>query len=313
MARSTAFYLSRFAGLVLLLATAALFLFSAISKLYDFQGFIWNIMDAGISNLQLASLLASVFIGLELMLGAFLIAHLYLKKFTYPAIVVLLIFFSLYLVLLIIRQGDDSNCGCFGNALFMTPSQALLKNLALIVLTVILNFIYPVKPYKYASIVATILIFTSLGFPLYLNPPAEPAKPQVVNEPANLKPLYNSSNPENQPPSINLRKGKHIVAFLSLSCRHCRTAAFQLQIIKRQNPELPVYMVLNGKEEQLKDFFQETHAQHVPHILFKGPEEFILMAGNSVPAIFWVNDGLIERKSNIYQLDPEEMSKWLNQ
>jgi len=72
--------------------------------------------------------------------------------------------------------------------------------------------------------------------------------------------------------------------------------------------------VLDGPDAYQKAFFDETHAQDVPHLLYFHTMDFMQMAGNDgVPAIFWVNNGVVEYKSKYayYQLDPKFMGEWL--
>jgi hypothetical protein len=309
--RNSAFFIKRTIGLILLLAIAAVFLFSGISKLYSFERFIWNIMDAGISNMTLASILARLFIGFEMLLGLFLLGHLFLKSFTYPAIIALLGVFIIYLIMLILKQGDNGNCGCFGDAYEMKPSAAILKNVIMIAATVALFYLYPIRPYKNAAAMAGILGMVAIVVPFVVFPLSQDSQPQVVNRPIDLTPLYHSSNPENKPPAVDLRQGKHIVAFMSLTCPHCKKAAFLLQVIHRQHPQLPIFFVLNGAPDFEKDFFDETHSSSVPHMLFRGGEEFQSMAGSAVPAIYWINNSVIERDANYFQLDPKYMEAWL--
>jgi hypothetical protein len=87
-----------------------------------------------------------------------------------------------------------------------------------------------------------------------------------------------------------------------------------LQIIHREHPDLPVYMVLAGNEAHEKAFFDETHSMAVPHLLYPHTDDFELMAGPAVPSIYWVNDGVIEYKSKYayYQLDPSYMLNWVS-
>ncbi len=307
--RTGLFYIKRITGLILLLALAAVFLFSGISKLYAFDPFMWNIMDAGISNMTFAGVVARLFIGFELLLGAFLIAHLFLKAFTYPAIIGLLVLFTIYLFVLIARQGDGGNCGCFGDAYEMKPSAAILKNVIMIALTVALMFLYPVKSYRNAEWIAAFVGMAAIVLPFIFFPMSQSTKPAVMDEAIDLSPLYHSS--ENTPPSVDLRKGKHIVAFMSLTCSHCKKAAFLLQVLHRQHPEYPLFLVLNGNRDFEADFFKETHAQGVPHMFFKGADAFQAMAGPGVPAIYWINNSVKERKSSYFQLDPVHMERWL--
>ena len=306
----TLYYLARITGLILLLATAAVFLFSAITKLIAFDPFVWNIMDAGIANMTVAGTIARLFIGLEILLGLFLLGHVYLRSFTYPAVIALLTVFTVYLFLLIGRQGDTGDCGCFGETWAMKPSQAILKNLVMIGIVSALVHLYPIRPYKQSIWVAAVAGMAALGTPFVVSPPGWNDRPEVMNEPIDLSPLYHSQNPENQPPAVELREGKHIVAFMSLTCKHCKKAAFLLQVIKRQHPDYPIYFVLNGPPELLNSFHEESHSARVPQILFRGPE-FTQLAGPYVPAIYWINNSVIEGKSSFYQLNPEHMERWL--
>ena len=309
--RNITFYITRITGLILLLSMAAVFLFSGISKLYSFDQFTWNIMDAGVTNMTFASVLARLFIGFELLLGLFLLAHLFLKSFTYPAVIALLIIFTLYLLIFVSQQGNGVNCGCFGDAFRMTPLQAIAKNLIMIIATLVLSHVYPVNSYKNAEWIAALGGMAALVIPFLFFPMSQDTKPHAANETINLEPLYHSESASNQPPPVDLRKGKHIVAFMSLTCPHCKKAAFLLQVIHRQHPGFPIFMVLNGHPDLKEDFFKESRAQSVPHILFRGPDEFMSMAGPSVPAIFWINNSVIEFKSNYQQMDPGFMEEWL--
>ena len=48
-------------------------------------------------------------------------------------------------------------------------------------------------------------------------------------------------------------------------------------------------------------------------MLFRGAEDFRRMAGPGVPAIYYINNSIIERKANYFQLDPRHMQQWLQE
>jgi len=303
------FYIQRILGFILLLSLAAVFLFSGISKLYAFEQFLWNVMDVGISNMMLAGIIARLFIGLELLLGAFLALHIYLKSFTYPAVMALLIFFSIYLMFLIHTQGDSGNCGCFGEAYQMKPSAGIIKNIILLGITAILWVIYPVKSYKGSLYIGSFLVMIGLVLPFILFPLSKQSQPKIVHEPIDLNALYEG----NAQPDVELRTGKHIIAFMSLSCPHCQKAGFIFHIIHKQHPEIPIFLVLHGSKEFEKDFYEASKAQQVPQMRFDNTEAFIHYAHDGVPAIYWINNGVIERDANYFQLDPQNMKEWLSE
>lgn len=303
-------------GLILLLFLAAVFFFSGISKLYtssSLEAFTWHIANAGLSNLTIASVFARVMIGLEFLVGMLLIFHVSLKKITLPLAISLLSVFSLYLIYIIFQQGNKGDCGCFGDAISMKPIEALIKNGILLLISILLLKKYELQFINARKIIISLFAIIIFCIP-FLAQPFHPndRKPEIVHEHIDLNPLYSSENPRNKAPKIELRKGKHIIAFLSLTCPHCRKAAFELQIIQQQHPEIPIFLVLNGNPLFLKEFFDETHAEKMKSVQFFGPDEMMAMAGPMLPAIYWVNNSTIERKSNYYQLDPKLMLSWLH-
>jgi len=320
--RTASFYFSRITGFILLLSLSATFFYSAYTKSgIEFHGlhmfandnafdsFQWTFLDMGFSSMLVTGIIARAMIGFELLLGLLLLFHIYLRPFTYKAIIVVLSIFIIYLLIVILKQGNTGNCGCFGDKLAMKPLTAIWKNVAMIAVTVLLWFVYPVKPYKYQEFVFLFLCLVAFSLPYIVNPVFTGTEPEKYAKTVDLGLLYKYT----PAPSVDLRTGKHIIAFMSLTCPHCKKAAYLLQIIHHEHPEIPVFMVLDGAAANEKKFFDETHAEQVPYILYNHLSEFMQMAGSSVPSVYWVNNGVIEYKSTYayYQLDPVYMEQWL--
>ena len=319
--KNTSLIFKRIIGAILLLAMAAVFFYSAYSKsgiaFHKFQlvgndsaflAFQWTFVDLGINNIVVAGIIARLFIGLEILLGLLLVFHIFLRQFTYRAILVLLAIFTVYLLFVIATQGNHGNCGCFGDNVAMTPLQSIWKNVAMAAATIALMFLYPIKPYKNQEVFAVILFMVAMVAPFIITPIDLDNKPETAHEAIDFNPLYKAA----PMPVADLRTGKHIVAFMSLTCPHCRKAAYLLHIIHHKNPDLPIYLLLSGSDNHEQEFFNETHAIDVPHLHVKDMEAFMKMAGPYVPAIYWVNNGVIEKKANYLQLDPKYMREWLN-
>jgi hypothetical protein len=307
------FYIKRSFGFLLILLLSATFFYSAYTKVYSenaFDNFQWTFLDFGINNIIVAGIIARTLIGFELLLGLLLLGHLFLKEFTYKAVILLLLLFVGYLVMLILKQGNTGNCGCFGDKLAMTPMQAIWKNLIMISITLVLMRIHQFKNYSFAQYAVMIASLIAFSTPYLSHAIVVSTAPVSMNQPIDLGALYKFE----EQPNVDLRKGKHIVAFMSLTCPHCKKAAFLLQIIHRKHPEIPIYMVIAGHPDNEKDFWEETQAKEVPHILYSNASEFEKMAGPAVPSIYWVNNSIIEYKSKLayYQLDPSYMMKWLS-
>lgn len=305
--KGAAFYIKRSIGSLLLLSMAAVFFYSAGTKLEAIESFEWIFMDLGIRNYSFAVIVARLFIALEFTIGALLVGHIYLKKFTYPLTIGVLSIFSIYLIILIIQKGDTGNCQCFGEELQMTPSQAIIKNVIMIAVTILLMYIYPIKPYKGHMYVASLLVMGAIVAAIVAMPLNIGNTPQQIDQPLALDSLYNGA----RVPKTELREGKHIICFMSLTCPHCRKAAGFFRILKEQHPEYPIYFVLVGHKDHLDDFYQETKATNITYFHLQRKGVLPALGIKSVPTIFWVNDGVAEYKGNYTQLDPAVIDKWL--
>jgi len=305
---STLGLVRRGVGALVLLALAAVFIVSGWSKMQTLEPFIWSFIDILPIGFTAASVLAHLFIGLEWLLGLWLAAHVFLRPFTYKATVVLLLLLCGYLGLLILQRGNTGNCGCFGEWLYMKPGAAIMKNMVMIAIIIFLWYFYPGKSYKNDLFVALALAMAAFAAPFVIAPVAIHGEGKVVNRPIDLAPLYESGIPK---PNIDLRKGKHIICYFSTTCPHCKKAAFLTQILHRRNPEFPIYLVLNGTDELEHEFFDETHSTKVPHSLMTNTPEFTKMAGSFVPAIFWINNGVVEKETYYTELEPDKIKAWL--
>lgn len=291
------------------------FIFSAYTKLYPIEPFEYTFVDLGIGNWQMAPFIARFLIGLEFLIGFALIFNLLLKKITYKLSIGVLAFFCIYLLLQIFISGNKGNCGCFGSTITMTPLQAFIKN---VVMIVILGLLYKFKeewnlspkPAKYLFILTTL---TSFSLPFILNYVELDYSEAYLNKPDEnfelpLDTLYNNAK-LNIPPKT-LSEGKHVLLFMSLSCPHCRIAAKKVKIIHQRNPEISFYFVLNGTVDKLKPFFDDTHTEDIPHCMLSG-RPFVYLAGTNMPVIYLLNNSKVEHDLDYMNLDQTELEEWL--
>jgi hypothetical protein len=303
--------------ILLSISIGLVFIMSAATKIYPMEPFEYQFVDIGVASWKTAPYMARFFIGLEFFLGMLLILNISLRKFTLKFAVALLVFFCIYLTYKIIVEGNTGNCGCFGEAVKMTPLQGILKNVALIA-TCIVCYLSTEKDFwnlKWKKIITPVLFIASmcLGFFVYpLNATfSSTMDKENINYKVPLELMYRKDQQET--PAIDLRKGKHIIAFLSLTCPHCKIAAQKIYIMHKKNPDIPFYLALNGDKELLTEFFDETHAESIPHNLFLGAKNWIQIAGISLPIIMYVDNSVVRKKCNGLELDQEDMEKWLQQ
>ena len=109
----------------------------------------------------------------------------------------------------------------------------------------------------------------------------------------------------------DLAEGKHVVAFLSMTCAHCRTTALKMHVLKKENPEFSFLMVLNGKIDKLSDFLADTRSDNLP-LLRLSADPFSKLTGGRVPLIVFVNDGEVQRILKLPELNNKELTSLLN-
>lgn len=277
------------------------------------EPFEFTFVNIGVANWQTAPFIARILIGFEFFIGIILLFNLRFKKIGFKLATATLLIFSVYLILLMIFSGNKGNCGCFGEVFSMSPFWALVKNLGMIAVLYYLYRNHHGLENKIATIFIVISLVVSLALPFIWNPVELDYSEAYLNKPEEnfkleLDSLYKDAT-LNVPPRT-LSKGKHVIAFMSMSCPHCRIAAKKIRIMHERNPDISFYFVLNGKDEKLKPFFDDTQTESIPHCILNG-RNFVYLAGLDMPAIFLVNNSVVEHWVNYIDLDQNEIEKWI--
>lgn len=285
------------------------FIFSAYTKTVPIEYFEYTLYSQLHLPQAAAIYFARFFIGLEAGLGLLLLLNIYgNSKWVIKMAFWLVVAFTIHLAILYFNAGNEVNCGCMGSMVPMTPGISILKNLALLILLGILwkksHSESSTALHWLASIVLGIVVV--VPFVLYKGQPTS----------VQLSKLYSPERKEM--PQTDLRKGKHFVGFLSLSCPHCRVAAAELSQMKTSDTSLPIYFVFMDPEndtvktDMLKDFMEETKARNIPYS-FLEQKPFREIAGLFVPAMFWLKDTTIVRRINVPDLNKKELQLWIKE
>ncbi len=156
---------------------AALFLFSGFIKLNDPLGFSYKLQEyfgEGVLNLEFLipfALLIAVFLVIfEIILGITLILG-YLPKFTVWSLLLMIVFFT-FLTFYSAYFNKVTDCGCFGDALPLTPWESFTKDIILLVLVLVLFFgrkyITPINPIEAHKWIVFAGFTACLGFAYYV-------------------------------------------------------------------------------------------------------------------------------------------------
>lgn len=288
--------------IILSIIAGAVFLFSAYAKTMPVEDFTDTIYGRISVPWSVAAFAARFFIGVEAALGLLLVLNIFGKgKWVLYSSLIMLIAFSAYLTGLWVAQGNDVDCGCMGKVMPMSPMWSLVKNAVLLAIIFALIAKTPTvtKRGGQAFSIVSALVLVAMPFVIY------PAK-----LPLDL--LYAKNQP--QQPVQELRTGKHIVCFLSLTCSHCRSAAAIIHDINEKHPDIPFYFVFSdrktNRDELLADFFKESKTENIPHH-FADEKAFMELAGRAVPSIYFMDGEKIDTKAEIPDLTAENINAWL--
>lgn len=146
-----------------------LFIISGLIKLNDPVGFSFKLKDyfapevLDLGFLVPYALLIAIFLVIiEVLLGVALLLG-YLKKFTLWSLLLMILFFT-FLTFYSAYFNKVTDCGCFGDAIKLTPWESFIKDIVLLILILILfigrKYIQPF----FSNNVRSILIFASFVF-----------------------------------------------------------------------------------------------------------------------------------------------------
>ena len=281
------------------------FIVSGAAKLFPIEPFEYIFIELGVSNWLLVPFIARFVIAFELFIGASILFDIWLKNKVYYLAQGSLIFFTSYLVYLFITKGNDVDCGCFGSLIQLTPIESIIKNIVLIVMLLFIPRQYHMFRIKIA--VGVIVLF-SLGLPVILNPIGihniQGIEVEKEVDFSGLPPLYKTNQ------KVDFAKGKKMVAFFSWTCPHCINASRKfVSLDKKQKINNLYYVIASKKEKGLLEFIEKTKPDFP--IIWMDNDDFFKYSGGRLPAIVYIEDGVIKKKWFGDLFDVEDIRKYL--
>lgn len=271
--------------------TALFIIVAGAVKLFPVESFEYLLVKKGISSWELSPFIARLIVGFEFLLGLILLIPYKLKKVSLPSNITVIGIYTLYIIITLLVNGNEENCGCFGSILPLNSWETLLKNLVL--LAILIGLYKKHSDIDYSKRVNLILIpclVLSIVLPFILRfSPSGETNSVKVGEKVDLESL-----PALLPTGdeVSYEDGKHIVAFLSVSCSHCKNVALKLKTVSEMHNIQPITFVLGGKKDKLPAFLEETNTQFPYHYISNG--SFYSYVGGNVPATCYVNNGVLE-------------------
>jgi uncharacterized membrane protein YphA (DoxX/SURF4 family) len=282
------------------------FILSGVAKLYPIEPFEIIFVDLGIANFTIAPFLARFIIVFELFLGLSIIFNVWLKNKVYYLTQASLAVFTGYLIFLLITQGNSVDCGCFGSLLALNPVESIIKNILLIVGLLFVKRRYHSHGLWWLPILF-IIIATTATFSLN-RIGIHNLQGVEVNEKVDfsgLPQLYKTNQ------KVDFSKGKKMVAFVTWTCPHCINAARKFVSLDKQEGINNLYFVVGSKKESGLLEFKEKTKHNFPTIWMKD-DDFFKYSGGRLPAIVYIEDGVIKKKWFGDLFDVDEMREYFD-
>lgn len=284
------------------------FILSGLLKLYPIEPFENLLVAYHLTNFLIAPFLARFLIGLELLIGLYFLFSASINKKVWLLTNLFLALLTVFLIVQLAFEGNQGNCGCFGEIISLTPLESIFKNLVLFVLLFLSkkgSFPYV---FKYKLIFALLLLAIAFATPYLLNPVGlNNVQSTEINQKIDLSELPPVENIKNQP---DFKNKNYVLAFLSTTCPHCKIAAGRLSVYHRNGAKNLIY-VIAGKDEALYDeFISSTKSEGVPVIRFYD-ETFFKYSGGKLPAIIYVEKSVLKKKWTGEFFDAEEVASCL--
>ena len=301
---------------------SALFFVSAVAKMYPspeiglIKYFEIKQLVQGLGfNEILAQYFSRSIIAFEFFIAISVLLNNYLKRIIYPISILLLVAFTTHLTYLVF-QGNDGNCGCFGELIPMTPLEAIIKN---IITILILYFLYHKTPKNLSSnfrsliiLMLSCLLFMFIYVPLRSNQKVQENTKMSLNQVTSPYSKYISQT--------DIDSGEKILCFFAPGCDHCQLAAKQIKELQNNIEDFPeVYIVfLEEEPEKIPKFLNKAGADFKYEIMDILNFMEVFGFDYDTPGIVYLNNGNVleffhgtkKSGSNMY-FKPQDLEKLL--
>ncbi len=305
----TLFIFMKIAQYFIAIVVGLLFMVSGILKLYPIELLELDLgYHTGMPE-WFSMIVARLLIGFELVFG-FLLMIRFQERRTLKWAGAVLVFFSCYLIYLMIQFPGQGNCGCMGMMAPMTPLQSLLKNLGLLGLIIVLIKISSEgRPSWMLLLHKGVLIFVVIGLTL----------PFVLNiidwRKDDLRATFSNSISNDVVSSLRDNQDEeYLLAYLSPHCVYCKMMARKWEWLKARNEwTIPLHVVFMGEniDADIQEFVKETGFSFTSYETMQ-PHVFVQLTQGSMPAVYFVKNRKVVQKDNFISFNEKNLQSLLS-
>ena len=290
---------------VLKVLLGLVFIVSAILKVVDMDKFEIYVYSYHFFSLNSSFIVARLAIILELVLGIGLVSHTLHKMYWWGSVAML----GVYTLLLIyaLNLGRTDSCHCFGDFLQLDPKQSLIKNGVLILLFLLIFRMESWKtPFRwlilcFAVIASSIAVFV-ISPPDNLTSNSDPEK-NLQSE------LFNEMLDDAPLDALNLREGKQVICFFSMSCEYCQMAAHKLSLMQQfySFPKENITYLFIGNEEGIAGFYEQSESAQYRDVLYPDVARLLKAVNGNLPVIVFLEDGVVMYECGFRNMSESEI------
>jgi len=300
-------------NLVLRLLSAALMIAAGWFASENAEYLEYVVVDANWSSWGLSSYISRILTGSSIVLGGLLIFLPGKKNFIIVSSIALAFGF---LVLSILQPISLDLTRCY---VCLAEVEKISRYQGIFIWSVVLMLLTGVylTRAKAKSLLPTwtawVLFVGLMSIPFILNYPAEWAiygeeGEMAIDRDLNLERLDTISfDGGNFNYDGSMWEKPQLLVLASLSCPFCNRAAYKMHVLRKQNPDFPVMMLLTGDTMSLEVFVRRSNLENVPYQLMHGLVFNDLCEGR-VPRLFVVKEGIAVKELTYWAVKPETMN-----
>lgn len=230
-----------------------MFIIAAILKLISIDEFEIYIYSFNVFSFLATTFVSRLLIAGEFILGLFLILKIN-YKFTWRATLIMLMFFTLFLIYVAIFRNDD-NCHCFGELVELSPVESIVKNVVMMALLLFVRHRVSESQSHRVRVRCSLLIVTCTLIIVFVVSPPDVIYNKIYSSEKEIssRALQKSFddivkiNFENDSISFDSTsvfkpdEGSQMIAIVSSGCKYCKLGVKKLA------------MMLDNKEADISD------------------------------------------------------------
>lgn len=294
--------------MILKIGLGLVFVVSAVLKLFDMDQFELYIYSYHFFSLNVSFLAARAAIIVELVLGVGLLANVFHKIMWWGSVLMLIGYTGLLLYAM--HLGRTDNCHCFGDVLRFNPAQSILKNVALMVLFVL---VYRVKEWRFkgrwlallavvTGCIATVFAINPPDFFLSSHDDAHNLQVSLFQEALQDPPLD----------SLELNHGRKVVGIFSSGCDVCKTTAKKLSLMQSYYhfPPQNITYIFMGSPESVELFFEESESARYQYVVYDDLKRLLKINNGMFPLLVLMQDGKPVHEYGLRDMKEDEMKNF---